>query len=79
MWDIGRRSITIGYVFLLDSVVFADLARAEFSDMRATWMAIKRSQTRSAGYHPLPARIMDRGPTAPSIPGRSHVRLTLCA
>jgi hypothetical protein len=77
MWDIGCRSIAIKFVFLLDSV--ADLARVEFSDMRAKRMAIERGQMRTARYHPLPARIMGCGPTAPSIPGRSRVRVTLPA
>jgi hypothetical protein len=35
MWDIGW-SIAIGLVFLLDLVVFGDLVRREFSDMRAS-------------------------------------------
>jgi hypothetical protein len=77
MWDIGCRSIAIEFVFLLGSV--ADLARVKFSDMRAKRMAIKRSPMRTARYHPSPARIMDCGPTAPSIAGRSRVRVELCA
>jgi hypothetical protein len=47
--------------------------------MRAKRMAIKRSPMRTARYHPSPARIMDCGPTAPSIAGRSRVRVALCA
>jgi hypothetical protein len=44
MWDIGWRSIAVGVVFLLDLVVFGDLVRGEFADVRARWVAIKRGQ-----------------------------------
>jgi hypothetical protein len=57
MWDIGWRSIAIGVVFLLDLVVFGDLVRGEFSDMRARRVAAKRGQVR------------DRGPAAASPKG----------
>jgi hypothetical protein len=56
MWDIGW-SIAIGLVFLLDLVVFGDLVRGEFSDMRARRVAVKRGQVR------------DRGPAAASPKG----------
>jgi hypothetical protein len=60
MLDIGWRSIAVGLVFLLDLIVFADLVRGEFSDVRAKRMAIKRSQAPT---------VRDRGPTAPSLKG----------
>jgi hypothetical protein len=60
MWDIGWRSIAVGVVFLLDLVVFGDLVRGEFSDVRARWMAIKRGR--------VPA-VRDGGATAASPKG----------
>jgi hypothetical protein len=57
MWDIGWRSIAIGVVFLLDLIVFGDLVRGEFSDMRARRVAVKRGQ------------VEDRSPAAASPKG----------
>ena len=56
MWDIGS-SIAVGLLFLLDVVVFADLFRAEFSDMRARRVAVERDQVLT---------VRDGGPTAAS-------------
>jgi hypothetical protein len=64
MFDIGWRSIAVGLVFLLDLIVFADLVRGEFSDVRAKRVAIKRSQAPT---------VWDRGPTAPSPKGGPHM------
>jgi hypothetical protein len=41
MSDIGCRSIALG-LFLLDLIAFADLVRADFSDVRKRRVAIKR-------------------------------------
>jgi hypothetical protein len=60
MLDIGWRSIALGLVFLLDLIVFGDLVRAEFSDVRARRVAVRRNQA------PM---VRDRGPTAPSPKG----------
>jgi hypothetical protein len=60
MWDIGWRSIAVGFVFLLDLVVLADLVRAEFSEGRARRVAIERGQVPT---------VSDRGPTAASPEG----------
>jgi hypothetical protein len=49
MWDIGWRSIAVGGVFLLDLVVFGDLVRGEFSDVRARWMAMNRGRVPAVG------------------------------
>jgi hypothetical protein len=49
MWDIGWRSIAVGGVFLLDLVVFGDLVRGEFSDVRARWMAMNRRRVPAVG------------------------------
>jgi hypothetical protein len=48
MWDIGWGSIAVGLVFVLDLVVFGDLVRGEFSDVRARWEANKRGQVPTA-------------------------------
>jgi hypothetical protein len=58
MWDI--RWIAVGLIFLLDAVVFADLVRAEFSDVRARRIAVKRGQVLT---------VRDRGPRAVSPKG----------
>jgi hypothetical protein len=60
MWDIGWRSIAVGVVFLLDLVVFGDLVRGEFPDVRARWVAIKRGQVPT---------VRDGGPTPTSPEG----------
>jgi hypothetical protein len=60
MWDIGWRSIAVGVVFLLDPVVFGDLVRGEFADVRARWVAMKRGQVPT---------VRDRGATAASPKG----------
>jgi len=60
MFDIGWRSIAVGLVFLLDLIVFADLVRGEFSDVRAKRVAIERSQAPT---------VRDRRPTASSLKG----------
>ena len=58
MWDIGW--IGVGLIFSLDLLVFADLVRAEFSDVRARRRAVKRGQVLT---------VRDRGPTAASPKG----------
>ena len=63
MLDIGWRSIALGLVFLLDLIVFGDLVRDEFSDVRARRVAVKRSQAPT---------VRDRGPMAPSPKGSAY-------
>lgn len=53
MLDIGWRSVMVAVVFLVDLIVFADLARAEFSGLER-----KRARRRAP---PLGA---DRAPAA---------------
>lgn len=64
MWDIGWRSIAVGLVFLLDLIVFADLVRADLSDLRTTWVVIKRGRVPTASFRPPSARAADRSRTA---------------
>jgi hypothetical protein len=60
MWDIGWRSIAVAIVFLLDLVVFGDLVRSEFSDVRARWVGIMRGRAPT---------VSNGGPTAASRKG----------
>lgn len=54
IFDIGWRGVMVALVVLADLIVFADLARAEFGDLRAKHAPRRRAASAALGKRRAP-------------------------